>query len=524
MTREGDLASREVQDKAQNYSLAHSSNDLSDGKSSTTNRTSPSNHQRMNNVPPAVPSPPSRRSPPPVALPNNQYPRLTSYRAYAMAAPAHLSLEQWLFTAQEIETSPSIDHGISPEEERTRRAKGVNFIYQAGILLKMPQITLQTAAVFLHRFYMRYSMVPEKGGIHHYVRTSLPRSKASMQRLDGHVAELTGGSMEQNIAATALFLASKAEETCRKTKEIVVAVARVAQKNASLIIDEQSKEFWRWRDNILAYEETMLELLTFDVVLTSPYHLLRAHLEGMDLVRFKGLRDTAWSFLNDSAMTTLCLRMPPRDIAVAAIYFGARFVNIRIPDDEEDMPWWHRLGGDPSQINEAVQVMAQFYMDNPLNKPDSELEQSPGSADEDLEKSRLRNGAGTPESFTKSGSVEGRNGHHSTNGSVANGDQQQYGNHDDNEKHNGGIKMEDSHFSKAEILKADTSRGDSDAALKEAANDPATHETSAPNGMNGIKRQASDANENNPAKRTKPNDVRASDLKSEASEEGELEE
>lgn len=50
-----------------------------------------------------------------------------------------------------------------------RRAKGVNFIYQAGVMLDLPQITLWVAGVFFHRFYMRYSMVQEKGGIHHYV-------------------------------------------------------------------------------------------------------------------------------------------------------------------------------------------------------------------------------------------------------------------------------------------------------------------------------------------------------------------
>lgn len=59
--------------------------------------------------------------------------------------------------------------GMSPAEERLRRAKGVNFIYQAGILLDLPQITLWVAGVFFHRFYMRFSMVEEKQGIHHYV-------------------------------------------------------------------------------------------------------------------------------------------------------------------------------------------------------------------------------------------------------------------------------------------------------------------------------------------------------------------
>jgi hypothetical protein len=71
-----------------------------------------------------------------------------------------------------VASTPSIIEGLSVAEDRLRRAKGVNFIYQAGILLELPQVTLWVAGVFFHRFYMRYSMREEKGGIHHYVRHS----------------------------------------------------------------------------------------------------------------------------------------------------------------------------------------------------------------------------------------------------------------------------------------------------------------------------------------------------------------
>jgi hypothetical protein len=77
---------------------------------------------------------------------------------------------QWLFTEAELASTPSVLEGLQIAEERCRRAKGVNFIIQAGILLKLPQLTLATASVFFHRFYMRQSMVAERGGFHHYVR------------------------------------------------------------------------------------------------------------------------------------------------------------------------------------------------------------------------------------------------------------------------------------------------------------------------------------------------------------------
>jgi hypothetical protein len=83
---------------------------------------------------------------------------------------------QWYFTDAELVSTPSVEHGLPIAEEHYRRAKAVDFIIQAGILLKLSQSTLATASVFLHRFYIRYSMVPERGGLHHYARSSLSLS------------------------------------------------------------------------------------------------------------------------------------------------------------------------------------------------------------------------------------------------------------------------------------------------------------------------------------------------------------
>lgn len=126
---------------------------------------SPSNTIARNNyIPPAVPSPPrlSARSSPP------RRPHIQAKHEHTIGMASEAS-NQWLFTDAELVSTPSVLDGLPIAEERCRRAKGVNFIFQAGILLKLPQLTLATASVFFHRFYMRASMVPEKGGLHHYV-------------------------------------------------------------------------------------------------------------------------------------------------------------------------------------------------------------------------------------------------------------------------------------------------------------------------------------------------------------------
>lgn len=87
-------------------------------------------------------------------------------------APAVVEAEeQWIFTEEELLQAPSIVDGMSPEEERGLRKKGVNFIQQVGMMLKLPQTTLSIAAVFFNRYLMRNSLKPRPGykPLHHYV-------------------------------------------------------------------------------------------------------------------------------------------------------------------------------------------------------------------------------------------------------------------------------------------------------------------------------------------------------------------
>ncbi|KAK6227128.1 cyclin-K [Colletotrichum tabaci] len=323
---------------------------------------------RRLDVPPAVPSPPthsSRTSPPrPASQRDTRSPQCS--RAQTPASPPN----QWYFTPDETLSTPSILDGISPAEERLRRAKGVNFIYQAGVLLDLPQITLWVAGVFFHRFYMRYSMVEEKGGIHHYARPTLPRSKRGAEKAQAE--PLLTESTEQNIAATALFLANKTEENCRKTKEIIITVAKVAQKNPKLMIDEMSKEYWRWRDSILMYEELMLEYLTFDLVVENPYQRLFELLGQLDIVHNKHLRQSAWAFCSDACLTSIPLLLEARDVAITAIFFASVHTDQKI-EDVNGEPWWKALKGNEEKCTKSIDLMRQFYTENPLRKQNPSL-------------------------------------------------------------------------------------------------------------------------------------------------------
>ncbi|KAL1883130.1 hypothetical protein VTK73DRAFT_9497 [Phialemonium thermophilum] len=389
---------------------------------------------RRREIPPAVPSPPStsRTSPPrPVSRRSAPSPALSSFQGSFQPRRS-----QWFFTPDEVASTPSVIDGLSPAEERLRRAKGVNFIYQAGILLDLPQITLWVAGVFFHRFYMRYSMVEEKSGIHHY-----------------------------NIAATALFLANKTEENCRKTKDLIIAVAKVAQKNAKLVIDEQSKEYWRWRDSILTYEELMLETLTFDLMVDNPYHRLYEILRQLGLAHNKRIREAAWAFCNDSCLTVLPLLMEARDLSIASILFAASVTHEKIEDIGNE-PWWKHLRADEELTIKAVDTMVEFYAENPLRKQISTQPSSPVYNLESTRRSRDETPNVGDAGLTQNGTPTRQQSPGVMNGKIE---------HTSDVAYREAFRTKTNSYEKFRA-ETDATRGDSDSALKVAANDLSVHE------------------------------------------------
>ncbi|KAB8067455.1 cyclin-like protein [Aspergillus leporis] len=279
---------------------------------------------------------------------------------------------QWLFTDEELTRAPSQLDGMTLDAEHTSRSKGVNFITQVGIMLKLPQLTIATAAVYLHRFFMRYSMVdlPQRPGMHPYP-----------------------------IAATSLFLATKVEENVRRMREFVVACCRVAQKQPNLVVDEQSKEFWKWRDTILHHEDLLLESLCFDLQLEQPYRILYDFICYFGVNENKPLRNAAWAFVNDSMFTVLCLQFSARNIAAAALYAAARHCDVGFEDDVSGRSWWEQIEVDLAQVRRACTRMAQLYENNAMQKHSQYYPTTPIFADEGTEKTRIpRAGspAGTP--------------------------------------------------------------------------------------------------------------------------------
>lgn len=161
------------------------------------------------------------------------------------------------------------------------------------------------------------------------------------------------------------------EESCRKLRNIIIACAKVGQKNPDLIIDEQSKEYWRWRDVIIYNEEILLEALCFDLTIDHPYKDLLKYIK-----HFGSKQDTArsaWAFVNDSIRTAIPIIYKPHIIAAAAFYFGNKHTSTVITSIE-DKSWWETVNVDINEIKDICKIMTNLYESIPMRGSHSILQ------------------------------------------------------------------------------------------------------------------------------------------------------
>ncbi|CAE6470377.1 unnamed protein product [Rhizoctonia solani] len=289
-------------------------------------------------------------------------------------------LQQWYFSPIDMLKTPSTVHGCTLEEELSARQKGVELLLRVAGQLRLPVNAFVAAASYFHRFYMRNSIRD-----YNY----------------------------RDIAATCIFLATKVEECGRKLKDVATTV--IFKTNASLKPDtdiqalENSKEHKKWSENILVYEETLLDTLCFDLVVESPHACLATVFDpptlgtgNYELFQIMGIgfpRDSvteesqvldsvvlnAWGIAHDTLRIPICLFFNARIIAASC--FMISMVSCSSPSTEWTdfpSPFDRYLSADPSmlvwlekfslsssdiqQISDCIFIMLHFYKTSEPNE------------------------------------------------------------------------------------------------------------------------------------------------------------
>lgn len=112
-------------------------------------------------------------------------------------------------------------------------------------------------------------------------------------------------------------------------------------------------------------EDVLLETLCFDLTVENAHMLCYELMKELGLAMNKEVRNPAWAFIGDSNFTTLCLVCSPMAIAVSAIYFGCKRIDMdpRMPelDNEQGQTWWEQREVTSADIVRGIACVCNYY-------------------------------------------------------------------------------------------------------------------------------------------------------------------
>uniref|UniRef100_H2MPJ0 Cyclin T1 n=1 Tax=Oryzias latipes TaxID=8090 RepID=H2MPJ0_ORYLA len=236
---------------------------------------------------------------------------------------------KWYFTRQEIDNNPSRRAGLDPDKELSYRQQAANLIQDMGQRLNVSQLTINTAIVYMHRFYMIQSFT----------------------RFHRNVSV---------ISPAALFLAAKVEEQPRKL-EHVIKVAHACLNPQEPSPDVRSDAYLTQAQDLVILESIILQTLAFEITIDHPHtHVVKC----TQLVRAsKDLAQTSYFMATNSLhLTTFCLQYCPPVVACVCIHLACKWSNWEIPVSTDGKHWWEYV--DPTVTLELLDGTSQILLNN----------------------------------------------------------------------------------------------------------------------------------------------------------------
>ncbi|PWA03127.1 hypothetical protein BB558_000691 [Smittium angustum] len=239
-----------------------------------------------------------------------------------------LTLQNPVASYAMLADSPSKKVGINEQMEESFRYYGCRLIQSAGILLKLPQVVMASAMVIYQRVYCISSF--KELGI-------------------------------KDAVLGALFLATKTEESLRRTHEIISSVDIVIKMDRGYplnCIDIYGQEYYDDKSSMFESEMVILKNLGFNVQVQLPHNLAINYLQCLGLAKHENIPQTAWNYINDGLWTKAYITFQPQTIACASILLATRKYGVCLPDN----PAWYKVfDANKDDIDCVAKMILQLY-------------------------------------------------------------------------------------------------------------------------------------------------------------------
>ncbi|CAF0898205.1 unnamed protein product [Brachionus calyciflorus] len=232
---------------------------------------------------------------------------------------------RWIFTKEKIDNSPSRMEGLSAEQELKERQEAALFISDLGIELKVNQLCINTAIIYMHRFFMIHSFKK----FHRYM-----------------------------VATSCLFLACKVEEQPRRLSDFITAIHHLFRK-ANETMTYIREEYKRYEEEIVTLESCLLQTLGFNVLINHAHTFIIKTCQMIKAPR--DLAEAAYlTATNSLILTNFCVKFSSEKIACFCIFLACKGHDLIIPTSSEGLQWYQYVKHDI--VEQELEDISKEYL------------------------------------------------------------------------------------------------------------------------------------------------------------------
>ncbi|XP_057322572.1 cyclin-T-like [Microplitis mediator] len=221
-----------------------------------------------------------------------------------------MARSNWYFNNEELMNSPSFRDGINADKELDHKQQAAYLINDLGTRLKLSQDCINTATVFMHRFYTQKSL----SQFHRY-----------------------------EVATTVIFLAAKVKKVPQKIEDVIRALHTCLNKDKNHTLDITTAEYQEEVNTIICNECFFLLILGFNIEINHPHDYILKFCRTTDASR--ELRKVFLHMATYSLqLTPMCLKYKPAVVACFCIYFTAQSSQWKIIGVSQEKPWFWFFG------------------------------------------------------------------------------------------------------------------------------------------------------------------------------------
>jgi len=241
------------------------------------------------------------------------------------------------FQPNQLLNTPSIRHGMTKEEENSKRKQGIEFIMNCGHQLRLPYNAICTAAVYFHKFYIRRSF---KVHLHY------------------------------DIAAACLYLAAKAEETRKRCAAVVETCYYVRHEKKAPSPRTSPAEHSALVERVLDKELILLQTIEFNFQVSLPHIYLpvifdwfKGHYTKVPEPRIRKCFQIAWFYIGDFFKLPVVIFHPPQWLALVCVELGIRHETLAATTGDISLNpsvFWYKTFAKELSVEEFEKLLSEL--------------------------------------------------------------------------------------------------------------------------------------------------------------------